>query len=272
MESFYDLCTTDFELSEIVALNQYWSVQIAFSMKSPRPNNALIFFEGCSAVYKKRGSALSFEIPRGALFFVPEGSCYDWTFYDVEEGRVSTVLFEFAMTDADGKRLGASVREGILDVDAETVKMHFNQMIEEFSRPQTIPARLKSAAYQLMTYILESNRKNSVSDRIKCIYRGIKYLEDDPKQSMTVSEIAASCNVSTNYFERLFREYAGCTPTAYRIKKKMERAKVLLAVGDMTVQQVATELGFEDAAYFCRVFKNTFGITPGQINNKRSRS
>ena len=271
MESFYDLYTMDFELSEIVVLNQYWSVDSTFSMKMPRPNNGLIFFVGCSAVYKKRGSAVSFEIPRGSLFFIPEGSCYDWTFYDSIEGNVSTVLFEFAMTDTDGKRLGKSVNEGILDVDAETVKMHFNQMLEEFSRPQTIPARLRSAAYQLMTYVLESNRKSSVSDRIKCIYKGIRYLEDDPKQSMTVPEIAASCNVSTNYFERLFREYAGCTPTAYRIKKKMERAKVLLTVGDMTVQQVATELGFEDTAYFCRVFKNTFGITPGQIKNKRSR-
>ena len=271
MESFYDLYTTDFELSEIVVLNQYWSVQTAFSMRSPRPNNALIFFEGCSAVYKRIGSALSFEIPRGALFFIPEGSCYDWTFCDAEEGKVSTVLFEFAMTDAEGNRLGASVKEEILNVDAESVKMLMSQMVEEFSRPQTIPVRLRGASYQLITHILESNRRNAVSDRAKCIYKGIRYLEDDPKQSMTVPEIAASCNVSTNYFERLFREYAGCTPTAYRIKKKMERAKVLLTVGDMTVQQVATELGFEDTAYFCRVFKNTFGITPGQIKSKRSR-
>jgi AraC-like DNA-binding protein len=45
---------------------------------------------------------------------------------------------------------------------------------------------------------------------------------------------------------------------------KLERARMLLSVGDMTVQQVASELGFYDTAYFCRVFKKAFGITPTQ--------
>jgi len=55
------------------------------------------------------------------------------------------------------------------------------------------------------------------------------------------------------------------SPTSYRIKRKLERARVLLLVGDMTVQQVSYELGFYDTAYFCRVFKKAFGMTPTEV-------
>ena len=48
----------------------------------------------------------------------------------------------------------------------------------------------------------------------------------------------------------------------YDLHSQMERAVLLISVGDMKVGQVAAELGFEDTAYFCRIFKKTFGITP----------
>ncbi len=267
MKSFFDLYSEDFELSEIVALNQYWYGTNGFSMKKPRPNNALIFFSDCSGVFSGRGTFTSFEIPRGSLFFVPEGSCYDWTFYDTKKDSISTVLFEFALTDKSGVRLCGFDSEAFA-ANSETAGVLFNKLVCEFSRPRAVPVRIRSAAYELLTFALESGIKNTVSPNLSCIYKGIRYLEDDPRQSKTVCEIAQMCNVSVNYFERLFRQYAGCTPNEYRINKKMERAKLLLTSGDLTVGQVAAELGFDDPAYFCRVFKNKFGITPTQMKNK----
>ncbi len=267
MSSFFELYGRDFELSEIVAINQYWQAQNTFSMRKPRPNNALILFVGCSGIFKPTGSAIVYNIPRGSLFFVPEGLGYDWTFCDAENGCVSTVLFEFAMTNENGKRIGSEFEAELIDTDTETAKVLYNKLICEFSRPLSVPVRIKTAAWELMTFALESGRKNAVSDSVRCIYKGIRYLEDDPKQSKTVADIADMCNVSINYFERLFKQYAGCTPSEYRINKKMERAKLLLSVEDMTVSQVSQELGFEDLAYFCRVFKKKFGITPSQMKD-----
>lgn len=268
MHSFLELYGIDFKLSEIVAINQFWQTQNTFSMKKSRPNNALILFSGCSGRFKPNGSACVYEIPRGSVFFVPEGSGYDWTFYDMEKERVSTVLFEFAMTDSCGNRIGKELEAEIIYMDTDAASMLYNKLICEFSRPRAVPVRIKTAAWELMTFVLESGRKNTVSESVRCIYKGIKYLEDDPKQIKTVKEIAEMCNVSTNYFERLFKQYAGCTPSEYRINKKMERAKLLLSVGEMNVRQISSELGFDDPSYFCRVFKKKFGITPTQMKNK----
>ena len=229
-------------------------------MKNPRPNNALVLFCGCRGKY--RDESIAFDIPEGSVVFVPEGSSYDWTFYDTESERVSTILFEFALIDRNGRRLGAELTTQIIEADAKGAKALFDKLIYEFHRPLSAPVRTKAAAYELLTFLLESGRKTATIRNLKCIYNGIKYLENDPRQDMSIAEIAKSCNVSVNYFERLFKEYAGCSPSEYRIKKKMERAILLISVGDMTVGQVAAELGFEDTAYFCRIFKKAFGITP----------
>lgn len=270
MEQFFELYNRDFDLSEIVAINQFWQKTNSFSMRKPRSNNALLFFVGCSAVFRRRDSAVCHDIPKGSLFFVPEGACYDWTFCDIDNDGVSTMLFEFALTDKYGKRIRMNGSEGLIETNEETVKALFNMLIYEFSRPRQIPVRIKNAAYGLLSHVLDGCRKETVDDNVRCIYKGIRYLEDDPKQNMTVSELADMCNVSTNYFERLFKEYAGCSPNAYKIKKKMERAKLLLSVSDMTVRQISYETGFDDTAYFCRAFKKHFGITPTQMRKARS--
>ena len=83
-------------------------------------------------------------------------------------------------------------------------------------------------------------------------------------QEKSVDEIAQMCNVSVNYFERLFKEYSGMTPTKYRIAGKVSRAKLILETSSLSIEEIAEELNFSDSAYFCRCFKSNVGMTPSQ--------
>ena len=96
------------------------------------------------------------------------------------------------------------------------------------------------------------------------IAKGIRYLEEDPLQEKSIEEIAKMCAVSSGCFRRLFSEYAGVSPSVYRIRNKMEKAKVLLESGTCTVGEVSEKLGFSDVSYFSRLFKKYMGITPKQ--------
>lgn len=263
--SFYELYSLDFNMSCLIAMNQSWKEKQNFIMTNPRPTNALLFFCGCRGVYEMLDGT-SLDVPKGSMFYIPAGSRYRWTFVDAEAEDVSTILFEFVLTDNDGERIQIGESAGVVDVvSAEPYVKLFRSLVSEFQRPVYSYARIKAASYSLIAEVSKGDRKNFRNDsKIQCIYEGIKHLEDDPKQIKSVKEIAAMCNVSVNYFERLFKEYAGCTPTQYRLQKKIEKAKFLLRTEFLTVQQIAYELNFEDSAYFCRIFKKVCGYTPSE--------
>ena len=68
---------------------------------------------------------------------------------------------------------------------------------------------------------------------------------------------------------RYFRESLGTTPNAYIIQYKMDKAREILAsFPNMTVKEVAQELGFEDQGYFSRVFTRVVGESPTSYRSR----
>lgn len=247
-------------------MNQKWSNESKFTMKNPRSTNAFLLFSGCSALYNDLDNNKSIKVPRESLFYIPANSRYSWTFFNEQNNDISTKLFEFVLTDINGIHIHIEKNGDVIETpNFELYKEFFNLLILEYSKPLASSARIKAIAYSLLSSIAGEGRSNHISEvNMSCIYQGIKYLEDDPEQSKSINEIAAMCNVSVNYFERLFKEYAGCTPSKYRLKKKIAHAKLLLTNETLSIQQVAFELHFEDCAYFCRIFKKMCGCTPSE--------
>lgn len=265
---FFKLHTQDYNISEIFAMNQRWGNNQEFVMKIPRPTNALLFLDNCSALHKNNINGKTICVPTRSVFFIPAGSEYSLTFLS-ETLKVSTKLCEFNITDLYNNTISiGNDAEIIEESNTEIYKLLFDKVIYEFSKPIRSPFQIKSAAYSLLANISSAGQKKYVlKEKMMCIYPGIKYLEQDPEQSMQISEIARMCNVSTNYFERLFKEYAGCSPTEYRLERKIERAKLLLSNKFLNIEQIAEQLNFNDSAYFCRVFKSKCGYTPTQYRH-----
>ena len=87
-------------------------------------------------------------------------------------------------------------------------------------------------------------------------------LQKDEKQTLSIEEIAKLCFVTPAYFRRIFREYSGMSPTEYRMRMKIERAKDLMERSEYSVAELSELLGYNDPSYFCRVFKKVTGMNP----------
>lgn len=48
------------------------------------------------------------------------------------------------------------------------------------------------------------------------------------------------------------------------MRRRLERARLLLEMRDADILNVASRLGFSDQAHLTRIFKREFGVTPGQ--------
>ena len=273
--SFEHLNNLEFHITKIAAMNQHWTDNFNFTMTHPRPTDALLYCCGCDAklTYKAGDEILLFQ--KGALCLIPHGSVYTWTFCNEHNGReISCMLFEFLLKTEDGEILELAEEVKCIDDCHEGwYKRLYAELINEFARPQVSHPRLFAAAFSLLAAASDLHRANVVSSKnFRYIYEGLKYLEEDPRQEKTVAEIAEMCNVSINYFERLFKEYSGMTPVKYRRVRKCDRAKVMLENTVLSLEQIAEELTFNDCAYFCRSFKKICGMSPAQYRKRHAIS
>jgi transcriptional regulator GlxA family with amidase domain len=86
-----------------------------------------------------------------------------------------------------------------------------------------------------------------------------------------VAAMAALSGLAERSFKRRFAKATGVTPLEYVHTLRLEEAKHLLETTDESIEQVANEVGYEDASFFGRLFRRKVGLTPAQYR-KRFRS
>jgi transcriptional regulator GlxA family with amidase domain len=69
-------------------------------------------------------------------------------------------------------------------------------------------------------------------------------------------------------FIRRFSKATGMSPLDYVHSLRLEEAKQMLETEDLSVEAVASEVGYEDASFFARLFRRKVGLTPAQYRRR----
>lgn len=89
------------------------------------------------------------------------------------------------------------------------------------------------------------------------------------RQIHSVADYAAMLHLSPKYFSSVIQKVIGVTAGDWIDEYLITQIKKTLTTRDtMTVQQVAFDFGFDEAASFCRFFKRKTGMTPTQYRKK----
>lgn len=96
-----------------------------------------------------------------------------------------------------------------------------------------------------------------------------RYLTDNFAQPLSVQAVARYHSLGAAHFSVIFRKHHGLTPRAFLQKIRLDRARALLAAGDMRIKEIAATCGYADAAHFCRSFKAATDQTPGRCRVRR---
>ncbi len=87
-------------------------------------------------------------------------------------------------------------------------------------------------------------------------------------KGLNVNSIADRFLINPSYLSSLFKSQYSVSLTNYIIEKRMKKAKELLADTTQTVQKITELVGYEDANYFNRVFKNNVKMTPTEYRKQ----
>ena len=91
----------------------------------------------------------------------------------------------------------------------------------------------------------------------------IQYL-NEYHASTTLSDLCNYFNRSKSYISHMFKKTYGVTLSQYCNNLKLEDSKELLSNTDLSVTEVAFQVGFNDVSHFISTFNKKFGITPLQ--------
>ena len=98
------------------------------------------------------------------------------------------------------------------------------------------------------------------------------YIDQKYFYRLRVSEIADFFSLSTRKLNQIFQEEFHLSPKQYILKKKMERARELLAGTDLRIGEIAASLSFDSAYHFSNTFKKEIGVPPSAYRReKRNR-
>jgi AraC family transcriptional regulator len=95
------------------------------------------------------------------------------------------------------------------------------------------------------------------------------YVEANLSRDIGVNDLAKLVGLSRFHFLRAFKKATRETPYQYLLQRRIERAHDLLQQADLSVAEVAAEVGFKDATRFIRAFRLIKGVTPGKIRKGR---
>lgn len=94
------------------------------------------------------------------------------------------------------------------------------------------------------------------------ILRVCDWVTEHLAEPMTVTTLAQSAGWSPSRFAHLFTKIVGVSPMKYVELRRLDRAKDLLEMTNLPVQQVAASVGFDCPFYFSRIFRRQFGHPP----------
>ncbi len=101
------------------------------------------------------------------------------------------------------------------------------------------------------------------------VKRAILYFNLHAATPIARWKLAQAVNLSEDYLTRIFHRETGFSPWEYLSRYRIILASELLIRSDDTIHEIALQTGFQDQAYFCRVFKKVHGLPPGKYRSNR---
>lgn len=106
-------------------------------------------------------------------------------------------------------------------------------------------------------------RKNISNDTLSQMEEILNnYFEAEPTQLPTVQYVADKLNLSPTYLSDLLKNLTGLTAQQHIHEKLIEKAKELLSTSNLSVSEIAYQLGFEFPQSFNKLFKKKTDLTP----------
>lgn len=153
------------------------------------------------------------------------------------------------------------------------VEFYFHTLMEEYEKQR--PGYYHKIHSYLMLLVMELLRQKGApestvpmagtdSGATLILNKATSYIAANIHEPLRVSQVSHVCSVSESYLYKIFSAALGMSPKEYISGCKAEYAANLLKGKNMTVTQIARELGFSNPNHFSNAFYKIMGVRPSE--------
>jgi AraC-like DNA-binding protein len=222
-----------------------------------------------SGIYETRSGR--FPIKPGSLMVTRPGIWHrykpdrksGWTEnYTGFDGRIPRELFSQGRAWAEKPVHYIGNREEFID----TYHKIFEIVLDEKPGFQQVASGM---IMKLLGYLVSFEKQRNFSGkRMEKVIRNVCFeIRENIGKEIDFKQFAEENNVGYSYFRKMFKQYTGIAPVKYQLDLKIRRAREMLASSDLSIKEIAYEMGFQSIHYFSRIFKKKTGMSPSEIRN-----
>lgn len=180
---------------------------------------------------------------------------------------IDSSSFQFMILDE-----GNDAESRILDLVNEVIAAN---LVKKYGYEILTKAKLCSLWLELLNIIVpedaQQNAKNIASLDEARAKEMILYIEEHYADKVTLDELSASVHISKSECCRCFKRALSLTPVEYLMKYRIYMAASMIKKKDKgagSFSELAFNVGFNNASYFNKVFKQYLGCTPSEYRRK----
>ncbi len=209
----------------------------------------------------------SYDLQQGTLLNIPTGTVHGFRFEVGTHGWVVTLaseLLDESLHDSEGLRpllAKAKVTQSTPEIWETVQKIFAEHASREFARAHTLRA-LSGLLAGLVARSLSALDQSETRPSHNLQLRFEALLDQHFHEHLKVSDYADRLAVTPTHLTRVMRQVTGQPASAAIEDRLIREARRNLAYSNLSISEIAYELGFDDPAYFSRVFSRATGMAP----------
>ena len=220
--------------------------------------SSMLFLEGSGFMVIDH---LEHEVRPHRVFIFNNRQVIGWSNYE------NTKAYVLAFTPEIARSLQVGSYPTYFDPDEEELTLLqsiYHHTTLEMERQDHCSHKIMQSAAGLIYQLFGRHGKNTdVNDTIMADFREL--ICSDFSRQDTVNDYCRTLHISSKEInERCLRAY-GLSAKQYIMDLRLTEAKRLLAFSDLTAAEIAYRVGFEDASYFTRQFRQRTQLTPSDF-------
>jgi AraC family transcriptional regulator len=226
---------------------------------------------------------ITHRLKRGSFFLTSGGAPYDvhWKAVNTEPFQAMSVFIELpliklALEEVFGSdAANARLKDVSAFMDA-TLNAMMESVYEELMRKKASPLFLQGIARTIAIYLarnyaglVKESRSGSPSLPGYKLRQITDWMADNLAKEFNLERLATRAGLSKFYFNRLFKNATGVSPSRYQINLRMDEAKRLLRETKKSALEIALDVGYSNPSHFAQLFRKETGLSPSDYRQQR---